>query len=197
MKRSLILICTLWLTSCANTTPQSQTPLNKNVSWDSRVQTLSGIENWDLNALIAIRNRKDDATASLTWQQNRKNYTLNVFGPLGTNPIKLSGKPGQVALQNAHGQIFYASTPEALLAQQTGYQLPVSGLYYWIRGLPVPGTPSQTHFDTYHHLVELDQQGWKIQYLRYTSVHQIDLPTKIFLVSPDLSVKIIINKWQL
>ncbi len=194
--RFALLISALWLTSCA-TTPSAIAPQNKSLSWDNRVQTLSGIENWDLKALIAIRNNADANSASLTWQQKKQNYSLSLFGPLGTNSFVLTGAPGKVTLQNPQGQTFSAATPELLLAQQTGWQLPVSYLQYWIRGLPVPNVPAEKHFDTYNHLSELTQQGWKVQFLRYTSTGHVDLPSKIFINSPTLSVKIIISQWQL
>jgi outer membrane lipoprotein LolB len=186
--------CFLWLAGCATT---ATNPQNQNVSWDSRVQTLSGIENWDLKALVSIRSQNDAGSASLNWQQHNQDYSLQLFGPLGTNSFKLEGAPGHVILQNPQGQIFKAKSPEQLLTQQTGWNLPVSDLYYWIRGLPVPTLPAQKRFDAYNHLSELTQQDWKIQYLRYTATTHGDLPNKIFITSPQLNVKIIINEWNI
>jgi outer membrane lipoprotein LolB len=190
----LILLCAL-LTSCATQTAR-EAPQNQLVGWEARAKTLSSITSWDISGMIAIRNTKDNVSASMQWQQAKNHYSLNLFGPMGSNAFKLTGSPKQVSLQNPRGQVFYAATPEQLLAQQTGWKLPVSNLYYWIRGLPVPGIPAQKHLDAYNHLTQLDQQGWQIQYLRYTSAHNIDLPTKIFMHSADLSVKLIISQWQ-
>ncbi len=196
LKSAGLLLGCLWLASCA-TSPSSVAPKNQQQNWDQRVQTLSSIQDWDLKALIAIRARKDGDSASLHWQQSKQRYTLNLFGPLGTNAYTLQGEPGKVTLQNPQGQIVSASSPELLVAQQTGWRLPVSYLRYWIRGLPVPGVPTTTQFDAYHHLSTLTQQGWNVQFLRYTSVGNIDLPSKIFITSPDLEVKIVIHHWQL
>jgi outer membrane lipoprotein LolB len=192
-----LLTGTLALTGCATTMPSKQAPQNDAVSWDSRVETLSGVQDWDLNALIAIRNRADNNTATLRWQQKKQQYTFSLFGPMGSSAFKLTGSPGHVTLENSRGQIFKADSAEQLLAQQTGWRLPVSDLYYWIRGLPVPGIAAQKQLDAYNHLATLDQQGWKIQYLRYTSTHHVDLPSKIFISSQDLSVKIIISQWEI
>ena len=87
--------------------------------------------------------------------------------------------------------------PKFSLVKETGWNLPVSDLAYWIRGLPAPGSEAVKHFDQFHHLIELDQKGWRIQYLRYSNVNQIDLPTKIFMNYPRMSVKIVINSWQI
>jgi outer membrane lipoprotein LolB len=192
-----LVLTVLGLNACTTVTPSAIAPQNNTVSWDNRMHTLSRIQHWDLKGMLAIHDEKDNVSATLHWRQTQQAYTIDLFGPIGTYGFKLTGKPGKVALQNAKGQIFYAATPEALLAQQTGWQLPVSHLYYWVRGLPVPGIAAQKHFDAFNHLTELDQDGFHIQYLRYTVANHIDLPTKIFLNSNTLQVKIIVNQWQL
>jgi outer membrane lipoprotein LolB len=83
-----------------------------------------------------------------------------------------------------------------LFEQQLGSRLPVSSLYYWIRGLPVPGIEAQKQLDAFHRITVLSQQGWRIEYSRYSSINQIDLPSKMILNNSALNVKIIINQWQ-
>lgn len=195
IKRTLILGFALVLTACA-TVPAPEAPKNETLSWDNRVQTLESLSRWDIKALIAIRNNREAESASLDWQQNNQNFIIHLFGPLGTNAYTLVGKSGKVQLATPEGKQFSAESPEALLAKQTGWILPVSHLKYWIRGLPVPGVESNKTFDRFHHLTELDQEGWHVQFLRYTAAHHIDLPSKIFISNPELTVKIIISQWQ-
>lgn len=188
----------LWLTSCSTVTEPSQRAENQKAPVENRVQSLSSIQNWDLNALIAIRNnaKNNSESVNLQWAQNKQNYSILLFGPLGASSIKLTGHPGNVLLESADGKKVNAKTPEILLAAQTGWDLPVSNLYYWVRGLPVPGVPAQKSYDNYNHLSQLEQQGWVVQFLHYTSMNHIDVPTKIFLNNPQMSVKIIISKWN-
>jgi outer membrane lipoprotein LolB len=195
--KSVMLAGCLFLTACAALQPATLAPQNAQMSWDARVASLSQLQNWDLNALIATRNQTGNNSATLRWQQGGQQYTFSVFGPMGTAGFKLTGRPGHVTLENARGQTFTAASPEQLLAQQTGVRLPVSNLYYWIRGLPVPGIAAQKQLDVYNHLVTLTQAGWKIEFLRYTATHHVDLPSKIFISSQALGVKIIISQWQL
>lgn len=199
MKKILLLfIAAFLLTSCATTPPQAISQ-DKNLDWGTRVNTLSEIQTWDLKALISMRQRDQRAdawSATLQWRQTGHSYHIALFGPLGSHHYELTGTPGNVQLATANGKIFTAKTPEALLRDQTGSEVPVSNLYYWIRGLPVPNIPAQKQFDAYHHLVLLKQQDWVIQYLRYTAVNNIDIPNKIFLENPQLNVKILINQWQ-
>jgi outer membrane lipoprotein LolB len=201
LKLLLVFSCLLALSSCA-TSPTNQPPkANPTQTWGTRVSTLSGVQTWDLNAMIAIRNsvKKNSGafTANLRWQQTPLHYTILLYGPLGVGATQLIGQPGMVKLTTADGKIYTAATPEQLVAEQTQWILPVSSLYYWIRGLPVPTLPAIKHFDAFNHLTELEQQGWHIQFLRYASIDQIDVPNKIFLFNPDLNVKIIIKEWKI
>lgn len=193
----IIVFSIAWLSGCATINqPQQQVAQNKTISWGSRVQTLSGIQSWDLKGAIAIRQADNSGTASLQWKQQGQNYHIAMFGPLGSNSFELTGRPGNVELAQANGKRANARSPEELLAKETGWRLPVSSLYYWIRGIPVPGTSADKHLDSYNHLIELRQLGWIIQYPRYTSVRQIDIPDKIFLTNPQLNVKIAVSQWQ-
>ncbi len=195
----IIIFSTLILTSCTSLSSEQSTPQNSSQSWGSRAQTLSKINSWDLKGLISIRNnaKPDNLTANVQWQQQQQQYSILFFGPLGAGSAKLTGTPGNVQLQTADGKTYTSTSAENLLAEQTHWTLPVSSLFYWIRGIPVPNIPAKKTFDSFNHLTELEQQGWKIQFLRYTSAHQIDIPNKIFLFSPDFNVKIIINEWKL
>jgi outer membrane lipoprotein LolB len=196
------LFLSLGLTGCATVTSPSkqQAPVvhAEAPTWGNRVEVLSNIQDWDLSALIAIRANatRDAGSANMKWKQSKQDYNILLFGPLGSNAVKLAGRPGKVSLETADGKTFNAATPEALLQQQSGWRLPVSNLYYWIRGLPVPNVPAQKSFDADHHLTELAQQGWTIRYERYKAVGQIDLPAKILLANAQVNVKIVIKNWQ-
>ncbi len=193
-----MIVCLMGLASCATMQPASQLPQNQNVTWDSRATSLAKIQSWNLRGMIAIRTPKDSGSATLQWQQQQQNYYhISLFGPLGSHSVEITGRPGNVTLASADGKTFHANSPEELLAQQLGWRLPISNLYYWVRGIPVPGAASQKSFDSYHHLTQLTQNGWSIRYLSYTAVNGVDLPSKIFMDNPQLNVKIIINQWQI
>lgn len=195
LNRLIALTLMLLLTSCMTTPSNQHPPLNQTLSLNNRTQSLTAIQNWNLDGVIAVRHNREAWSANWQWQQNQKQYLISFFGPLGSNAFKLSGNATQVTLATSDGKKYTSATPETLLAEQLGWTLPVTGLYYWIRGLPVPNAPAETRFDAYNHLTYLAQDGWRIQFLRYTSIHNTDVPSKIFLSSSGLSVKVIVNRW--
>lgn len=184
-------------TGCTTLQPALPPAQNKMISKETRNRTLSTIQNWNLAGLIAIRQKNQGGSANLQWSQMGKNYHIRAFGPLGTHSFELSGYPGFAELATANGKRLSAPSPEVILQHETGWALPVSEMYYWIRGLPAPDKPAETHFDRYHHLAELNQAGWSIHYLNYTSVKGIDVPSKIFMYYPELAVKIVISQWNI
>lgn len=175
----------------------SQIPLEKNanyrLSWRTRQRQLRKITNWQLRGYLIIQSPQQNLTAFLNWKQQAQNYTIYLSGPLGIGTVYIYGKPGKFILQTAKGEKFAAKTPEQLVKQQLGLKLPISSLYYWIRGIPVPRVAATGYFDDCHRLTMLNQQGWKIYYSNYAHKANIDLPSTIILRYPGINVKIILN----
>jgi outer membrane lipoprotein LolB len=196
-KRLLAAVLTVWslaaVTSCTTMTPPAAK--QSTVTWDSRKALLERMQNWQISGKIAVITAKDSGSASVEWSQHANQFTLSLYGPLGANGIKMNGGPGLVTLKTSDGKTASAPTAEQLLSQQWGWQLPLASLKYWVRGLPVPGAPSQTTFDSAHRLASLSQQGFNIQYQGYTTAGTLDLPQHISITSPTIKSKIIIYKW--
>jgi len=79
---------------------------------------------------------------------------------------------------------------------QLGWQLPVSNLLWWVRGLPSPDSRSRVALDANGRLASLQQDGWDVQYLGYSEQDQYSLPTRIKLAGHDLQITLVIKDWQ-
>lgn len=189
-------LVTAGLASCATVTTKEAPPPTKPISWQERETTLSRLQSWQLNGKIAVRTSQDSGSASVDWAQNRRSYLISLMGPLGSNSLKLQGSPAEVTLTTSDGKRYTAANPEELLAKRWGYNVPVSHLKYWIRGLTAPGIPAQTQFDQANRLSSLRQDGWYVEFPSYTRSGNVDLPSKVFITSSSLNVKIIIYKWS-
>jgi outer membrane lipoprotein LolB len=157
--------------------------------------TLHRLESWQLSGQIGVQTAHRSGSAWIHWVENNRQYTITLLGPLGTPHLTLRGQPGSVTLTTADGHYDRATTPEQLLAQQSDWRLPLSSLFFWIRGLPSPHTPYEAQYDPFHRLRLLRQQNWLIHYPH--DVHSpSDLPEKIILRSPTMTIKIIIYHWD-
>ena len=200
MKNLYLVIILLLLTGCASLSSQpiieNGAPLGHHyLPWPKRQAELMGITKWSAEGSIAAHNSHQGVNASFHWEQQGSNYTLDIFGPLGVNRVQLSGNTTGVTLKTAD-HIYTADTPEQLLQQQLGWSLPVSNLYYWLRGLPSPGSRFGRSLDPNNHLVHLVQGGWDLLYLRYLSINGIDLPDRILIHNPQWQIRLLIRQWQ-
>jgi outer membrane lipoprotein LolB len=165
---------------------------------DQRIAILERIQSWQIKGKIAVQTNRDSGSAFVEWSKNRQEYHFNLSGPLGASAMQLTGEPGHVILKMSDGKTYNATSPEQLLAKQWGWNLPLSYLSYWIRGLPVPHVPQQdAKLDADHRYMELTQQGWHVEFLHYTTGGSIDLPDKIWIRAPTLKAKIVIYQWGL
>lgn len=194
MKIIWIVCLELLLTSCANMAPPA---IPSSIPFEKREPKMVQIHSWTLQGKIAVQTAKDAGSATIDWSQHQRSYTIAMTGPLGANALHLKGKPGLVILTDSSGKQISASSPEELLANAWGFHLPVSNLNYWIRGLPVPGLPAKSSYDTSGHISELSQGGWTISYLSYTTVKGTDLPSRMSLIAPGMKVKLIIYTWKI
>lgn len=169
----------LMLSGCATVQSTSQI---------SQTQT----QNWALQGKIGMKTPEQTGSASLYWQQQGDFYHIRLFGPLGIGAVELNGKSDQVTYRDNQGKVYQADSAEVLLKKNTGWQIPVNNLRYWIRALPAPHMPSEKSYDAQHQLVSLQQQGWKIDYLRY----QHRIPSLIQLIRPEINLRIVINQFQ-
>ena len=193
LQTSLIFIFISILTSCATVGPAQIQSLNAT----ERQQILSRIQTWQLNGKIGVQTDNDSGSAFVTWVQNKNQYQISLLSPLGTGGFKLVGQPHQVVLTTADGKHFTAATPEQLLAEQWGYDLPISYLHDWIRGLPAAGVAYQGESDQNHRFTQLTQQNWHVQFQHYVQIDGTELPNKISITSPSLRIKIVIYHWKL
>lgn len=185
MKRFVGPFLILLLAGCATTVPLKS------------IRSPADFSEWQLNGRIALTHGDQGWHASLLWQQQADGYQLKVSGPLGQGGFQVAGDEHGVVLVDASGQSSYARDGDALLLQATGWRLPVVGLRYWIRGLPVPDVEAIEVYDEAGKLSHLEQSGWVINYQKYKLVEGAAVPSKMQLARNDVAVKLVISEWQL
>jgi outer membrane lipoprotein LolB len=85
---------------------------------------------------------------------------------------------------------------ETLMQQVLGWQLPLSGLRYWVTALPVPDGEFHVERDTSGQVSLLRQQGWEISYARYAAATPDALPLRLKLQREGVEVLLLIDEWE-
>lgn len=184
------------LTACAPPKPASFAPANIPMPVEKREQQTATVSSWVVTGAMAAKNQQKSWTASVNWQQQGANkYQIRLFGPLGGGTVLIE-KDGNLVTLKDGPKTKTANNADELLQSETGIRLPVSKLYYWVRGIPAPGKVQSAKYDEYNHLTYLKQSGYTVEYLRYTSVKNIDLPSKITMQGNGITIKFVIKNWS-
>lgn len=191
-------LAALLLAGCGTTSA----PL-KDASTDYMTQhtrQLSQMTHWQIAGKIRLKTADSSDSANLRWQQRGDDYNLTLSGPFGQTGAILEGTPYQVVLIIPDEGRFAGRTPESLLYNHFGWDLPLSSLFYWVRTLPVPDSDYQSELNPQQQLARLQQDGWQIDYSRYRPVTEsatLQLPGKMQISRGELALTLIISQWQL
>lgn len=164
--------------------------------WQAHKAQVSQLDGWQINGKVGIRAPRDSGSGTLFWLQRQDYADIRLSGPLGRGAARLTGRPGDITLEVANQGRYQAESPEELLQQQLGLNLPVSHLLWWIRGLPAPDSRSRLSLDGDSRLARLNQDGWDVEYLRYVEQNGYWLPERLRLTGHDLQVTLVIKDWQ-
>jgi outer membrane lipoprotein LolB len=173
------------LSACSSQpkTPQANLPMSANQS----------LQHWQLSGKIGLRNGKQGHSAYLNWRQCGEHYTIRLTGPLGQGAAQLTGNNALATLQTSDQQRFQAANAEQLLAEHFGWQLPVSQLQHWIRGIPDPRHRYQAETAG----SGFQQLQWQLTYPKLLVVANHQLPAKAIAEQAPLKVTLVIKDWQL
>lgn len=184
----------LLLSGCA--VPPLSTPESRS-AWLARQPALVQLTHWRAVGRIGVINAQDGWHANFQWAQQDSDYRIDLIGPLGQGRVIVQGDAQEVRVHTQDGQSWTAPDPDALLEQTLKVRLPVQGLRYWVRGVPEPGPTSTFQTDAQGRLTRLEQDGWVIEYPAYTQTATFDLPARIIAQRQDVSVKLVIEQWNL
>lgn len=162
-----------------------------------REQILSEMQNWQAKGKIGVRYEHTGHNISFEWRQRKNKYFVYLYSPLATESAKINGSPSGATLITTDKQQYTAPTAERLIFEHLGWDLPVSHLVYWLRGLPDPNaSPKIANYDQFNQLLSLQQANWRIEYQCYQAIAPVTLPEKITITNGTITVKVVISDWK-
>ncbi len=187
------------LNACAELKPYLYGPTGEppKGAWDRHQARVAGLHHWNFNGRLALSRGQEGWSARLNWLQQGARFRLRLQGPLGQGSYELSGVPGELLITTAEGKQYRAGNAEQLMRQRLGWTVPVTGLGYWVRGIPQPGQRYRSiGLDAQGRMTDLDQSGWRVSILRYIKAGEYSLPGKVFMVNGDLKIRLVIDDWR-
>lgn len=183
--------------ACATVPPSEQMQRARVPLYEQRFAQVSALDDWSLEGRLAISDEADGGSGQLRWRQQDGRTHMDFHGALGRGAWRLEADPTGAELQLADGSLRRADSVDALVRAEIGWRVPVESLAFWIRGLAAPGPLEHRQLDEQGRLNELGQDGWRVEFDRYTEVGSISMPVRMTARQDDRTVKLAIRKWRL
>jgi outer membrane lipoprotein LolB len=195
MLRGLCLvIALLLLVGCAGQDRRDSTPL----SWAEHRSSLELVSHWNAKGKLALRTSERAESATILWRQQGLNTELHLSGPIGLSATTIHSNGQKMDIrQGDELRTVDISTPDAI-ALNTGWDLPLQALPYWLKGIPAPDSSVQLlELDSNNALLlHLQQDNWDIHYTAYEQFDGLTLPTRLQIERGGTRVRMIIRSWQ-
>lgn len=145
---------------------------------------------------MAFRNAERAESASVSWLQNKEHTLVRLSGPLGISATTISSDGETIEVRQAEETRRYPMADIQAVYADTGIELPLQALPYWLKGLPDPGDDIDKQEFLQGQLKLLVQSGWAISYDQYKSFDRYSLPTKLKMSRADTQVRLIMRHWK-
>ncbi|MBI4808674.1 MAG: outer membrane lipoprotein LolB [Nitrosomonadales bacterium] len=181
MYRYLLLL--LLLTGCASAPVQMQRSAEPDAPFA-------------FNGRVSLKQGAQREKAGVRWVHKANEDEILLLAPLGQTVARIYRDENKATLVTS-GKGYRAQDMESLMQQVLGWQLPLSGMRYWIVGQSAPEGESSFEMAASGQLGVLRQQGWVIGYSRYTSDRMDALPLRLSLKREGVEVLLVIDEWEL
>ncbi len=197
------LLLAFLMQGCASTVEIPLT-LAEPPEWQETISQLSAIDHWEFSGKIGVKvpERIDSAVIN-RWKQQDAQFIIDLSSAIfGLGATRIEGNPNYIVMTESGEDPITSYQPTKLIQQHIGWPLPIAQLRYWVKGIPAPiqSTKDQIKvlkFNNSGELSQLNQNGWQINYSKYTVLNNINLPKKVVLRQQQAKITVIINEWQL
>lgn len=133
--------------------------------------------------------------ADLRWAQNTDgSFDMRISGPFGVGAATITGDRKRVLVRTREGE-YDTPDPEQWIQGRMGWTLPISGLRYWVLGLPAPQSEASIELNLEGQAVALEQDGWHLEYSEYQLRDGYVLPRKFEATNPATRLKVVVDEW--
>jgi len=183
-----MIICLLTLTACSS----RQQPDNTN--WRQQREKLESVTHWTISGKLAIITAEKKGSTRIRWQQNGDDYDLNLTSLLGTRVMEMHKTGNQVLIIDDQGREYRGVDAETLVYRLTGWQMPVSQLPVWIKGLP---GNTDYEINPNGQVTRIKTDDWQMQYQTYQPIDGWMMPEKVTFKGPRTELRLVISDWEI
>ncbi len=160
------------------------------------LKSLADISSFSIQGRIGIQTNPKGFSGSLIWQHSDNTDDIALYSPLGSQVASINSTATQITLLDASGKSYSAANAETLTEDVLGWRLPLKGLTDWALGRPRLAPIKHSEWNAQGQLTLVQQDGWHIEYSNYQQQGAYTLPSKIYLKSEQLNIKLLVEKWD-
>lgn len=190
MLRISFLICFVGLlVSCANIAVKPESPFQlqgRDYLYDKK--------QWFFSGRLAVSNEQESLSLSINWSHLNTEDKIELSGPFGQGRTLVRINENTVDIDYGDKQIQLIGNVDDLVSKNSGVQVPVSALKYWVLGLIKPGASFVVDEKGFFQL------GWHVQYIQMQWIGNDKLPKKIKIERSGAGseqLKLIVDGWEL
>ncbi len=161
---------------------------------------LADLDRWQARGRLGVSGPERGGSGSFDWQQRGDQAEVQIRGPIGLGSVhlQLSGDASrpELKLETGDGRVLESNAAWYELEARLGAPVPAGNLRYWMLGLAAPGE-HRWHTDQGADTRSLDQDGWRIDYQRYSTQPGVRVPVRIRASNGEAQVRIVIDQWRL
>lgn len=195
-KQYRLLILLLTLNACTGVAVKDANLVDK-ATYQDRTDKLAAMVEWGLTGKISLDDGDQGGSGKLQWDVGPGQSELGFHGAMGRGAWHLEMGPEGARLKMADGTEQTADDVNDLIREYVGWPVPLGALQWWARGLAAPGLIDNEQFGPEGLLVSLRQFGWNVDFSRYDSVGDIELPVRLKATRDNYRVKLAISSWRM
>lgn len=198
----ITILTTFFLSACGHLSTPSTDSLGSAVvkTWPQQKSRVRALQHWSLTGKLAIRSVERAYNLRIIWIQRENHFSLKLSGPIGWKHVTItSNNLGGISILR-DGQISsYANTEDFALELPVlfNWGSTIQALPSWLKGVPYPPYSIDNLTLSSGLASGLQQHRWAIQYPKYQSVKDLQLPRKITMRHEQTFAKILINHWTI
>jgi outer membrane lipoprotein LolB len=201
LRAGLVSVVALLLAACATQAPRAPLPpltRSPEANQQQREAVLATQASWSLQGRVALSNGRDGGSGRIDWQQDGARYDVSLSAPVTRQSWRITGDDTHARLEGIAGGPLEGDDPIALLREATHWDIPVTALASWVRGLPADEAAhgsARLAFGADGRLATLQQAGWTVQYMAWQPDGPVELPLRLEASRDDAKVRLIVDAW--
>lgn len=191
--RVALLACAL--TACAPVAVRQAGDSDSLAAQSAREAALADTADWSLTGRLAVDAGGEGGSGRIEWRQRGDDFRIRLSAPVTRKSWVLTRSDGQVTLEGLEGGPRSGVDAEQLLAEATGWRIPVAALAAWARGARASG-PAEIEFAPTGLPMLISQHGWVVEYREWDSAEPAR-PRRVFARQGDqASLRLVVEAWD-